>query len=85
MNILLRYEEVHCHHKKLRSGDKDDSYGNLVIVHKDIHRLIHATDNETILKYVRKYGKSINFSKLNKLRKAVGNSEIKDNVLDNPR
>jgi len=83
-NILLQYEEVHCHHKKLRSVGKDDSYENLVIVHKDIHGLIHATDNETISKYVRKYGESIDFPKLNKLRKAVGNSEINNNVLDNP-
>ena len=83
-NKLLRYDEVHCHHKKLRSAGKDDSYGNLVIVHKDIHRLIHATDSKTISKYLRKYGETINFTKLNKLRKAVNNSEIDVNVLDNP-
>lgn len=82
-NILLRYEEVHCHHKKLRSVENDDSYGNLIIVHKDIHRLIHATDNKTLSKYLRKYGETINFSKLNKLRKAVGNNEINNDVLDN--
>jgi len=84
INSLLRYDEVHCHHKKLRSSGSDDSYGNLIIVHKDMHRLIHATDNVTISKYVRKHGESINFSKLNKLRKAIGNSEINYNVLDNP-
>jgi len=82
-NILLQYEDIHCHHKKLRSVGKDDSYGNLVIVHKDIHRLIHATKSETISKYLRKYNTNINFSKLNKLRKAIGNSEINNNVLDN--
>jgi group II intron reverse transcriptase/maturase len=83
-NMLLQCEEIHCHHKKLRSVSKNDDYANLVIVHKDIHRLIHATDSKTISKYLQKHNTTINFSKLNKLRNAVGNCEIDKNVLDNP-
>ena len=83
LGCVLEYENVHCHHRKLRSVTKDDSYRNLVIVHKDIHRLIHATDQNTISKYLQKYNVCINFDALNKLRKAVDNNEIHNNVLDN--
>ena len=83
LSCVLEYKNVHCHHRKLRSVTKDDSYRNLVIVHKDIHRLIHATDQNTISKYLQKYNGCINFDKLNKLRKAVDNNEIHKNVLDN--
>lgn len=79
---LLQYNEVYCHHKRI--GKKvDDRYTNLIIVHKDIHKLIHATDCIIIQKYLNKYGKYINLEKLNKLRNAINNFEIKENVLDN--
>lgn len=60
-----------------------DSYGNLVVVHRDIHKLIHANNQKEITYYFGKYGKYINLEKLNKLRKAINNYEIKENVLDN--
>lgn len=40
--------EIHCHHKQLWSEAKDDSYKNLIIIKPSIHRLIHATKEETI-------------------------------------
>lgn len=44
----LNVDEIHCHHKKPRALNGKDEYKNLVIVHANVHRLIHATDNETI-------------------------------------
>lgn len=79
---ILLDGEIYCHHKK-EGKKKDDSYGNLVIVHKDIHKLIHAKKQEDIRYYFSKYGKYINLGKLNRLRKAINNFEIKENVLDN--
>jgi pyruvate/2-oxoglutarate/acetoin dehydrogenase E1 component/5-methylcytosine-specific restriction endonuclease McrA len=47
----LDVDEIHCHHKKPRALNGKDEYKNLVIVHLNVHRLIHATDNETINRY----------------------------------
>jgi hypothetical protein len=40
--------DVHCHHYvSLRLGGSD-KFSNLRILHKEVHRLIHCTDKETI-------------------------------------
>jgi len=44
----LAVEEIHCHHKKPLSLGGDDGYGNLIIIHKAVHLLIHATQIDTI-------------------------------------
>lgn len=44
----LRRDEVHCHHITPRYLGGDDSYGNLRIVHIDVHRLIHAKSIEEV-------------------------------------
>lgn len=69
--------EMDCHHKQLWSLTKDDRYSNLVLVTKDVHRLIHATVIDTI----RMYREHLNLNgeqmkKLNKLRVLVGNEEL---------
>ena len=51
--LKLEANEIHCHHKLPICKGGNDSYFNLVIVHKDIHRLIHANDNDTISKYIK--------------------------------
>lgn len=57
-------------------GGKDD-YANLVLVTKDVHRLIHATDEETTGKYLKKLKCCrLNMARLNKLRESVGNCKI---------
>ncbi|MDG4983874.1 group II intron reverse transcriptase/maturase [Lactococcus lactis] len=73
---LMDYE-WHCHHKKMWSEMHDDSYKNLVLILSDVHRLIHATVETTILKYLNllKLDKE-QLGKLNQLRKLVGNTEI---------
>ncbi|MDU3534230.1 MAG: reverse transcriptase domain-containing protein [Clostridium perfringens] len=79
--IKLNYNDIHCHHKIPINKGGTDEYKNLIIVHKDIHRLIHATIPSTILKYISEYKNQINLNKLNELRNLVGN--IKISSLDN--
>lgn len=50
---LLEIDEIDCHHKKSKKNGGTDEHKNLVIIHKDVHRLIHAKDRETIDKYIR--------------------------------
>ena len=48
----LSKNEIHCHHKTPKCYGGDDRYENLVIVHSDVHILIHAKTQETIEKYM---------------------------------
>lgn len=45
---FLYAEDVHCHHYLPKSLEGSDEFKNLRILHKDVHRLIHATKSETI-------------------------------------
>ncbi|GGK09559.1 hypothetical protein GCM10007063_35050 [Lentibacillus kapialis] len=44
--IELGMDDWHCHHKTPYHLTKDDSYGNLVIVHEPVHRLIYMRNQE---------------------------------------
>lgn len=46
----MALEEIHCHHRQPVSLGGDDSYANLTLICVDVHRLIHATQPETIQK-----------------------------------
>ena len=48
---FLTSDKVHCHHKLPRHMGGTDEFSNLVIVHKNVHRLIHATSEKTIERY----------------------------------
>ena len=74
---VLEFDDIHCHHKVPKKLGGKDNYQNLIIIHKDVHRLIHATKQETISKYLSllKLNKQ-HISKVNKLRKMVGNEAI---------
>jgi group II intron reverse transcriptase/maturase len=45
---LLEIDEIHCHHKKQKAKGGGDEYKNLVIIHKDVHRLIHLKEPNKI-------------------------------------
>ena len=67
---FLTSNQVHCHHKLPRHMGGTDEFNNLVIVHKDVHRLIHATSEKTIERYrniLQLDGKQL--KKLNQFRK----------------
>lgn len=74
---FLTIGNMHVHHKKPRKEGGTDNYQNLVLVTEYVHRLIHASAEETLEKLLSdpKCSK-IDFGKLNKLRALVGNSEI---------
>lgn len=65
----LSLEDIHCHHKLPKSLGGGDDYANLIILHERIHRLVHATQEETIsaiLQTVQLDKRQLD--KLNKLR-----------------
>lgn len=75
---VLWIDEIHCHHKVPRNAGGTDEYKNLVILHKDVHTLIHAVTDETIKTYISLITpNSEMLNKINILRKQCGNDEIK--------
>lgn len=48
----LAIGDIHCHHKVPKYLGGTDEYKNLAIVSEEVHRLIHATNPETIRKYL---------------------------------
>ena len=74
---ILELHEIHCHHKKPVSQGGDDRYENLIILHKDIHRLLHATKEETIKAYLSQLQLTYKQkAKLNKLRQLANMQAI---------
>lgn len=74
---VLQIGDIEVHHIKPRKDGGGDNYQNLTIVCKDIHKLIHATNTETINNYLSRVElDEKGLMKLNKLRKLAGNDEI---------
>ncbi|AGB40354.1 Retron-type reverse transcriptase [Halobacteroides halobius DSM 5150] len=75
----LTIGNIECHHKKPRSMGGKDTYRNLCLVTKNVHKLIHSTKSETIKRYydkVKGYFDEEILSKLNKFRTKAGNDCI---------
>jgi len=75
----LTVGNIKCHHKKLRSMGGKDTYRNLCLVTSSVHKMIHATKQETIKRYydkVKGYFDEDTLSKLNKFRTKAGNDCI---------
>lgn len=69
---------LEVHHIKPRKDGGTDEYKNLVLVTYGVHKLIHATNPETISEYLELLNLNNDaIKKLNKFRKKVGNDEIK--------
>jgi group II intron reverse transcriptase/maturase len=80
---ILDIDDIHCHHKKMKCHDGTDAYSNLIILSERMHRLVHATDNDTISDILSKFKlDKKQFAKLNKLRKLVENEEIDVNTMN---
>ncbi|MGL5576145.1 MAG: group II intron reverse transcriptase/maturase [Sarcina sp.] len=73
----LEIGNMECHHKKPKSLGGTDEYKNLVWLCYEAHKLVHATEQDTISKYleVLKLDEK-GLKRLNTLRKLVGNSVI---------
>lgn len=69
--------DIHCHHIIPKQNGGSDKYENLVLVLPQVHRLIHATDKDTIEKYLLllEMDKS-QLARLNKYRELAGNRPI---------
>jgi hypothetical protein len=75
--IFLTAQEVHCHHILPKSLGGTDAFNNLVIVHKYIHKLIHATEPQTIVKYLHLFDLSgSQIKKLNQYREQCNLADI---------
>lgn len=69
--------EIHCHHKIPRCMGGGDEYANLVLVDRNVHELIHATNPNTVQKYIALLGLKHNqIEKLNALRVKAGFDKI---------
>lgn len=80
----LNIGNIHCHHKVPRHYGGTDKYQNLVLISEPIHRLIHATNPETIEKYMK--GLSLDskqLKKLNNLRKLAFVESCKHEITAN--
>ena len=74
---ILWFDKIHCHHKTPVENGGTDRYLNLVIVHKDVHILLHATLPDTIQKYLSLINPTQTMlNKINKLRLKAGNKPI---------
>lgn len=84
MGTLLSAHDVHCHHWKPTSLGGTDEYSNLRIVHKDVHKLIHASQKETIQKYLSLTGcrEQNRLAKVNRWRISAGLEPIRLNELN---
>ena len=77
LGIPLSFEVIHCHHKLPKSLGGDDKYHNLIILHKDIHVLVHATNTKTIANILAIYKLDNNqIKKVNRLREKIGIGSI---------
>lgn len=69
--------EIHCHHIKPVKHGGYDNYGNLILVLEPVHKLIHATLDTVIIRYMNMLNlDSQQMKKLNKLRTSAGLFEI---------
>lgn len=71
--------EIHCHHKIQKSKGGNDSYQNLVLICENIHRLIHASDINIMLKYLEEINPNAEqLRKINYYRYRLGKAIIRE-------
>lgn len=74
----MQIGKMHCHHVKPKHLGGNDEYKNLIFLEKVVNRLLHSTNENTILKYLKELNLDTKqLRKLNKLRTAIEISEIK--------
>lgn len=71
LGVFLFSDDVECHHIKPKSMGGNDTFKNLVIIDKRVHKLIHATKEETIGRYLNELNlNNKQIEKVNKYRKS---------------
>jgi group II intron reverse transcriptase/maturase len=77
LNEFLTADEVHCHHIVAKKYGGDDNFKNLIIVHEDVHKVIHVTDEEKLNQYLEKLKlNQKQIDKINKYRQVLQLPEI---------
>ena len=75
--IRLRIGNMETHHIVPRHMGGTDAYSNLIFLYSTAHKLVHAVETSVIEKHLASLNPNKNtLSKINKLRKLVGNCEI---------
>lgn len=75
--IVLEIGEMECHHKQPRSLGGSDEYKNLIFISKSVHKLVHATRQETISKLLKRLNLDESSMKsINELRVQAENVKI---------
>lgn len=75
--VYLDIGNMDCHHITPLSNGGTDEYKNLIILKTEVHKLVHATNSNTINKYLNLLQlDKFSLDKLNNLRISVGNSRI---------
>lgn len=78
--IPLMAREVHCHHKLPKHLGGTDKFDNLIIIHEVVHRLIHATKDKTISRYLSLLQLNCRqLKKVNEFRKICNLTEVVNN------
>lgn len=76
-NKALEIGKMHCHHRKPIHMGGTDEYKNLIYIADTVHKLIHATDENAVSKYLEITPlDEKQLKKLNKLRVQAGNKQI---------
>ena len=73
----LKIDKMHCHHKIPKHSGGTNEYKNLIFITDEVHRLIHATEQNTISKYLEML--SLDEKQLNKLREQAGLKRVELN------
>lgn len=75
---ILVIGEMELHHKIPKAKGGTDEFNNLIWVTTDVHKLIHATDPDTIARYLARVSLDTKgMTTLNNLRELAGNTAIK--------
>lgn len=76
-DLPLTIGHMECHYKNPKEHSGADEYKNLVWLNADVHKLVHATQQETVDMYLQKLKLNAQaIKKLNSLRKLSENSEL---------
>lgn len=68
----LELEEIYCHYIIPKKCGGTDEYKNLIIIHTDIHKLIHGRNKIEIAKLISKFNLNLlQIEKLNKYREKL--------------
>lgn len=67
---------IHCHHIKPLHCNGDDKYTNLIILHKEIHKIIHMTNTNEIINIINKFKIQNKIDKINELRIKANMEEL---------